>query len=66
MNEIIKIASGDGITHSILSLITSENKVSIGLHEKLGFKHCGRLEEAGVKFGKYLDVDFYILHINQK
>ena len=66
MREIIKTASRDGITHSILSLITSENKVSIGLHEKLGFKHCGKLEEAGIKFGRYLDVDFYILHINQE
>ncbi len=66
MKEIIKTASRDGITHSVLSLITSENKVSIGLHEKLGFKHCGKLEEAGIKFGRYLDVDFYILHINQE
>lgn len=66
MKEILDIASKDGITHTVISLITSENSASIKLHEKFGFKPCGKLDEAGIKFGRYLDVSFYILHINQK
>jgi L-amino acid N-acyltransferase YncA len=36
----------------------SANIGSIRLHEKAGFAHCGRLDRAGFKFGRYLDVVF--------
>lgn len=36
----------------------SSNRASIRLHEQAGFAHCGRLEQAGFKFGRYLDVVF--------
>jgi len=36
----------------------SDNKGSIRLHEGAGFEHCGKLDKAGFKFGRYLDVVF--------
>jgi len=36
----------------------SENAGSIRLHERTGFEHCGKLDKAGFKFGRYLDVIF--------
>ena len=49
--------------HSVVSLITAENEVSVKLHEKLGFTFCGRMKEAGFKFGRHLDVDIYQMMI---
>jgi L-amino acid N-acyltransferase len=43
--------------HAILARITTENLVSIRLHETLGFFHVGALREVGVKFGRLLDVE---------
>jgi phosphinothricin acetyltransferase len=36
----------------------SANLGSIRLHERAGFEHCGKLDKAGFKFGRYLDVVF--------
>jgi L-amino acid N-acyltransferase YncA len=36
----------------------SDNLGSIRLHERAGFSHAGRLDRAGFKFGRYLDVVF--------
>ncbi|MGP1394866.1 MAG: N-acetyltransferase family protein [Inquilinaceae bacterium] len=33
----------------------SDNKGSIALHEKLGFRHVGTLEKVGYKFGRWVD-----------
>ncbi|HEY8608329.1 MAG TPA: GNAT family N-acetyltransferase [Noviherbaspirillum sp.] len=32
-----------------------ENRASIRLHESLGFRHAGKLERVGFKFGRWLD-----------
>ncbi len=47
--------------HVIISCITSDNMVSIKMHEKYGFELCGHLKETGFKFGRYLDCLFYQL-----
>jgi len=36
----------------------SANLGSIRLHARTGFTHCGQLDKAGFKFGRYLDVVF--------
>jgi len=36
----------------------SANTGSIRLHERTDFEHCGKLDKAGFKFGRYLDVVF--------
>ena len=57
MNEIIEVA-GKQHYHVIMAGIESNNKTSIKLHEKHGFKLCGRIDQVGFKFGKWLDLDF--------
>jgi len=49
--------------HVIMSGITADNEISIKMHEKLGFEHCGHMKEVGFKFGRYLDCVFYQLII---
>ncbi len=44
--------------HNLVSRITEGNRNSIHIHEKFGFRHIGIMKEAGVKFGKMLDVYF--------
>lgn len=58
-NKLLKAVTETGSKlniHTVLSRITEGNKVSIHLHEKLGYKHIGVMKEVGYKFGKYLDV----------
>ena len=66
MEFIIDFARRDEKTRGIVSLITSENAVSKRLHKKFGFEYCGTLKEAGFKFGRYLDVDFYELSVKNE
>lgn len=42
--------------HCMMACIDSENTVSIHLHEKAGFTHCGHLKEVGIKFGTWRDL----------
>lgn len=42
--------------HTVISRITTDNEISIHLHESLGYRHIGVMKEPGKKFGKYLDV----------
>lgn len=48
-------AKAEGL-HVMIGVIDAENAVSIRLHEKAGFRVAGRLDEAGTKFGRWLDV----------
>lgn len=45
--------------HSIVSIVTGENTGSMRFHEKMGFCRVGKIAEAGLKFGRRLDVFFY-------
>lgn len=47
--------------HVMVGGIDVANKVSIGMHEKLGFVHAGTVRQAGFKFGRWLDLDFFQL-----
>lgn len=62
MGEIIELGKNNGF-HTIISVITSDNEVSIKMHEKYGFILSGHLKEAGFKFDRYLDCLFYQLLI---
>ena len=37
---------------------------SVKLHERLGFRHSGRLEGSGYKHGRWLDTTFMQLSMN--
>ena len=45
--------------HVMVGGIDASNAVSIRLHERLGFTHCGTIAQAGFKFGRWLDLAFY-------
>ncbi|MGE0447381.1 MAG: N-acetyltransferase family protein [Vicinamibacterales bacterium] len=45
--------------HNVVGGIDRDNAVSIRLHERLGFEHCGTVRHAGFKFGRWLDLVFY-------
>lgn len=47
--------------HVLIGVIDSENKASVRLHESLGFACCAGIRQAGFKFGRWLDLEFYQL-----
>lgn len=61
MRQIIEAARENKEIHTIISLITFDNEPSIRMHQAFGFKYCGRIEDAGFKFGRYLHLDAYQL-----
>ena len=42
--------------HTVISRIASENDVSLHIHEQIGYRHIGIIKEAGMKFGRHIDV----------
>ena len=61
--EILEEARRDSRTHLVISIITSVNRASVELHKKFGFVYVGRSHEVGMKFGHYLDIDYYELQV---
>ncbi len=57
--EAIVAAAVQQDYHVMVGGIDASNAVSIRLHEKLGFTHCGTVQQAGFKFGRWLDLAFY-------
>ena len=47
--------------HMMIGAIDASNQASIGFHRSLGFAHCASIKQAGFKFGRWLDVEFYQL-----
>jgi phosphinothricin acetyltransferase len=47
--------------HTLIGGIDADNAVSIELHRKFGFTCCGEIREAGYKFGRWLNLQFYQL-----
>ena len=45
--------------HLLVGAIDASNAASIALHRKAGFALSGRLPEAGFKFGRWLDLEFW-------
>ena len=45
--------------HCLIGGIDAENVASVALHKQFGFEFCGRVRQAGFKFGRWLDLDFY-------
>src|SRR5436190_21392953 len=60
LEEIIRLA-GEQNYHLLVGVIDSQNAISINLHKRLGFQLAGTIRQAGFKFGRWLDVDFYQL-----
>lgn len=54
--KIITLEGQKAGNHTVISRITQGNDVSIHIHEKLGYRHVGVMEEVGFKFGKFQNV----------
>ncbi|WP_151719178.1 GNAT family N-acetyltransferase [Gemmobacter serpentinus] len=52
--------------HLMIAGITSENVASLRLHEKAGFVESARMHEVGQKFGRWLDLVFMQLRLDQR
>lgn len=50
----------------MVAAIESENAASIALHKKLGFIESGRMTEVGTKFGRWLDLTFLQLRLDDR
>ncbi|WP_421860418.1 GNAT family N-acetyltransferase [Parvibaculum sp.] len=55
MPPLIEAAEKRGL-HSMIAGIEAENRASIRLHERFGFREVARMPEVGAKFGRWLDL----------
>ena len=60
MQQLIAAASVQQY-HVMIGGIDMNNQGSITLHRRLGFIHSGTIQQAGFKFGRWLDLGFYQL-----
>ncbi len=60
LGELIKFAKQQDY-HMMIGGIDAQNNVSIKLHLSMGFQQCGSIKQAGFKFGRWLDLEFYQL-----
>lgn len=51
--------------HVMVAAIESGNAASIRLHERLGFTITGQMTQVGVKFGRWLDLTFMQLNLDE-
>jgi L-amino acid N-acyltransferase len=51
--------------HLMIGAIESGNEASIRLHESLGFVVSGRMEQVGTKFGRWLDLTWMQLRLDE-
>jgi phosphinothricin acetyltransferase len=56
--RLIEQAGAKGV-HALMAVVTLPNEKSRRLHEKLGFRKMGQLEEVGHKFGLWHDVGYW-------
>ncbi|WP_025733687.1 GNAT family N-acetyltransferase [Carnimonas nigrificans] len=65
MRALIERAQAQGL-HIMVAGIDASNHASIALHERLGFKQTGMLPEVGTKFGRWLDLVFLQLMLEEQ
>lgn len=54
--ELMARCEARGARQMLAVIGDSANAGSIGVHAALGFRHCGRMQSVGWKFGRWLDV----------
>ena len=65
MIALIQEAKSAGL-HAMVAGVEAQNVGSIKLHEKLGFEQVGLLKQVGQKFGRWLDLAFLQLTLDQR
>ena len=61
---LIEHLRGLGV-HTVLGGISLENRASVTLHERLGFKQVGHFKDVGRKFDRWIDVGYWQLLLNE-
>ena len=56
LGELIARCEAIGLRQMVARIGDSANAASIGLHTRAGFRHVGKLERVGFKFGRWIDV----------
>ncbi|WP_028695544.1 GNAT family N-acetyltransferase [Pseudomonas cremoricolorata] len=65
MTALIERARGCG-KHVMVAAIESGNAASIRLHERMGFVVTGQMPQVGVKFGRWLDLTFMQVQLDNQ
>ncbi|MEP9005971.1 GNAT family N-acetyltransferase [Enterobacter bugandensis] len=65
MKALINEARAIG-KHVMVAGIEAQNKASIHLHETLGFVTTGQMPQVGTKFGRWLDLTFMQLQLDER
>ncbi len=65
MAALVERARSSGV-HVMVAAVERGNLASIRLHEQLGFAHAGVVEQAGAKFGRWLDLAFLQLVLDDR
>ncbi|MBA85088.1 GNAT family N-acetyltransferase [Thalassobius sp. S69A] len=65
MQALIARARADGL-HVMVAGIEAQNTASIALHERLGFAQTGIMPQVGQKFGRWLDLAFLQLVLDDR
>jgi phosphinothricin acetyltransferase len=60
MRHLVACATGQNY-HAMIGVVDGSNTASVSLHERLGFIRAGVIRQAGFKFGRWLDVEFFQL-----
>lgn len=63
LQRLLTTAQAQGF-HTLIGVIDADNQASIRLHEQQGFQPYGHLREVGYKFGRWLDVVLYSIHLS--
>jgi len=50
--------------HLVIGGIAQPNEASVRLHERLGFRKVAHFSEVGLKFGRWIDVEYWQLKLN--
>ena len=62
IKELIKIINEKEYA-TMVAGIDESNEKSVQMHKKLGFNYAGKIDKAGFKFGKWLNLVFYQLEL---
>lgn len=54
--DVLVAAAREKQYRAVIAIIDADNKQSVYLHEKVGFKVVGHFEKVGYKFNRWLDV----------
>ena len=65
MAALIDRARAAGL-HVMVAAIEAENRPSVALHENLGFANAHTMRQVGQKFGRWLDLTFMELHLDDR